>query len=259
MKSKKLLFSTLLMLGGVATYITMSSNSQGIMGKSTVGCGGGGCHGAMSTNTLISFSGTVPSSGYVPGSTYTMTLLVANASAKPKSGFDLTVTGGSISGAPANTMAMGTELHHTSPLTALVGGGAAVTSIVFNWTAPTSAATSVTFNVSGNAVDGTGNQANDEWNQDSYVFNKASTSINDVESTQFNLYPNPATEYLTINTDATIQSVKAISLTGSMINLTVSKLSNNEYRVDTKTLATGAYVLLINDGKSTSHKKFIKQ
>jgi hypothetical protein len=37
------------------------------------------------------------------------------------------------------------------------------------------------------------------------------------------------------------------------------KKNNEEYNIDTKSLATGAYILLINDGKSTSHKKFIKQ
>ena len=265
MKSKKLLFSTLLMLGGVATYITMSSNSQGIMGKSTVGCGGGGCHGAMSTNTnmLLQGSGNMLTNQFTPGTLYNITVVMGSSTAKPKFGFDIEASAGSISTpAPANTMVMGNEIHHTSPFTGTVLGTASGTTLTFSWTAPPAATApaSITFDVSANAVNGNGNTAGDEWNKASFTFTKAApAAVSNFESTQFNLYPNPATEYLTINTDATIQSVKAISLTGSMINLTVSKLSNNEYRVDTKTLATGAYVLLINDGKSTSHKKFIKQ
>jgi hypothetical protein len=193
---------------------------------------------------------------YVAGTSYTVTMGILSSTQKIKSGFDLTVSGGTISGnaSGTGTMLMGSELHHTNPLTATMG----LSGTQFTWVAPSSA--SVDFKIAANAVNGDSGTSGDEWAIKTLTYTKAApAAVSNVENTQFNLYPNPATEYLTINTDATIQFVKAISLTGSMLNLTVSKLSNNEYRVDTKTLTTGAYVLLINDGKHTSHKKFIKQ
>jgi hypothetical protein len=267
MKSKKLLFSTLLMLGGIATFITMSSNSGGKMGVAASGCAGGGCHGALSTSTTMLMQGSgnmLTANQFTPGANYTISVVLGSSTAKSEFGFDISASAGNIpqSGAPANSMAMGNELHHTSPFAATVLGTSSGAVFTFDWTAPPAATApaSITFNISANAVNSNGNSSGDEWNKASFTFTKAVlAAVSNVENTQFNLYPNPATEYLTINTDATIQSVKAISLTGSMLNLTVSKFSNNEYRVDTKTLATGAYILLINDGKHTSHKKFIKQ
>jgi hypothetical protein len=86
MKSKKLLFSTLLMLGGIATYITMSSNSGGKMGVAASGCAGGGCHGAMNTNTsmLLQGNGNMLTNQYTPGTLYNITVVMGSTTAKPK-------------------------------------------------------------------------------------------------------------------------------------------------------------------------------
>lgn len=254
MKSKKLLFSSLLMLGGIATYITMSSNSGGKMGVSTTGCGGGGCHGAASTNTTITLLSTpLMTNGYTPGTVYTMTLGITNM-AKSKSGFDLSVTGGTLGGNQSGTMLMGTELHHTSPMTAVSG----ISGTQFTWTAPTTA--SADFRIAVNAVNGDNGTSGDEWAMKTVTFNKAiPAGINDIEKTSVTIYPNPASDYITIKTTSEIKTVKAVSLTGSLINLTASKVSNDEYRIETKTLATGAYMLLMNDGSKTIHSKFIKQ
>lgn len=267
MKSKKLLFSSLLMLGGIATYITMSSSASGQMGVASSGCGGTSCHGAMSTNTTMLMQGSgnmLTSNQFTPGTTYTISVVLGSSTAKPEFGFDISASAGNIpqSAAPANSMAMGNELHHTSPFAATVVGASSGAVFTFNWIAPQAsvAPASVTFNISANAVNNDNGTSGDEWNKATYTFTNAyPASVSDLENTQFNVYPNPATENLTIKTDATIQSVKAISLTGSMINLTSSKINNEEYKIDTKSLATGAYILLINDGKHTSHKKFIKQ
>lgn len=263
MKSKKLLFSTLLMLGGIATYITMSSNSGGKMGVAATGCGG--CHGSMNTNTtmLLQGNGNMLTNQYTPGTLYNITVVMGSTSAKPKFGFDIEASAGTISTpAPANTMVMGNEIHHTTPFTGTIIGPASGATLTFSWTAPpaASAPASITFDVSTNAINDNGTTAGDEWNKATFTFTKAApASVSNVESTQFNLYPNPVAENVTLKTNATIQSVKAISLTGSIIQLAYSKKNNEEYNIDTKSLATGAYILLINDGKSTSHKKFIKQ
>jgi hypothetical protein len=67
MKSKKLLFSSAFMLGGLAIYLTMTSSSNGMNGVTGAanGSGCGGCHGSANTATKITLSG-VPASGYMP-------------------------------------------------------------------------------------------------------------------------------------------------------------------------------------------------
>jgi hypothetical protein len=255
------------MLGGIATYITMSSNSGGKMGVASTGCGGGGCHGALSTSTTMLIQGSgnmLTANQFTPGANYTISVVLGSSTAKPEFGFDISASAGNIpqSGAPANSMAMGNELHHTSPFAATVVGTSSGAVFTFDWTAPPAATApaSITFNISANAVNSNNQISGDEWNKATFTFTKAApASVSNVNSTQFNLYPNPVTENVTVKTNASIQSVKAISLTGSMIQLAYSKSNNEEYNIDTKSLATGAYILLINDGKSTSHKKFIKQ
>lgn len=172
MKSKKLLFTTLLALGSITTYLTLSSSStasQGVMGASTTGCGS--CHGnSASSATTINIMG-IPSTGWVPGTAYNLTLSINNMS-KSKAGFDLTVSAGTISNAPAGTMLMGgTELHHTTPGQAISG----TTTWAFTWTAPASG-TSVDFNVAGNAVDNNTLSSGDQWNQVTLPFSAASSS-----------------------------------------------------------------------------------
>jgi hypothetical protein len=154
MKSKKLLFSSVLMLGGIVTFLTLTSNSTGVMGASTSGCS---CHGAASAATTIAITG-IPSTGYVAGTAYPVTLTVSN-STKVEAGFDLTVSAGTISNAPAGTMLMGTtELHHNTPGTALSG----VTSWSFTWTAPATGS-SVNFFIAGNATNNSNTFAGDSW------------------------------------------------------------------------------------------------
>lgn len=168
MYSKKLL-SLSIFLGLIAGYLVFSSSSAGQMGVSTTGCGGGGCH-TSSTATTISLTG-IPAGGWVAGQTYSMILTVSN-SAQSKAGFDLSITSGTMSNAPANTMLMGgTELHHTSPLTMASG----VASWSFSWTAPMTGS-AVTFNIAGNAVNGNTNSTGDAYNTAALTFNVAAAS-----------------------------------------------------------------------------------
>lgn len=251
MKSKKLLFSTLLSLGCMVTYLTMTSSNSGQMGVAATGCGG--CHGSQNNATTITVTG-IPNTGYVAGTSYPITLTVANAGATlTHGGFDLNFSGGTISNAPAQTMVMGTELHHTAKK-AMTGGSV---SWSFNWTAPNSS--TVTLNVSGNAVNNNNNDSGDQWNKVTLNYNLATpTSVNNVVETPISVYPNPATETIKV-TASNAKSFRAISLTGSALNLDVMNSGNNEYTLNTKNLASGMYILLIHTEAGMKHTKFVKQ
>lgn len=167
---RNLLSSAFLALVLGILYLTTSSNSGGITGVSTVGCT---CHGSSSNQTTMTLTG-IPSTGWVAGTTYSMTLTVTN-SGKSEAGFDLTVTQGTITNGSAGTTISGSgnELYHNTPQV-LSSGTATWT---FSWTAPSSgSSTLVTFHVSGNAVDGNNFQSNDQWKYLNFPFIQATST-----------------------------------------------------------------------------------
>lgn len=256
MKSKKLLLSTCVMLGGLAAYISLSSNASGAMGVYTSGCGGGGCHGSSSTSTTIELTSTgIVGNKFDYGTTYPMVLKIKNT-AMLKAGFDLKFSAGTISNTPTNTMVMGTELHHyNTPFT--MNAGEAV--INFNWTAPTSAVAQVSVSVAANAVNGDNGSSGDAWNLASFTFiPNIPASTADLIESSYQVYPNPVQENMTIETSESIRSVRAVSLTGAVIELQVQH-NGHAYQIATHELSKGMYLLLINNGKKISHKQFIKQ
>lgn len=156
---------SLLLLSG---YLIFTSSSGGVTGNSTSGCGGGGCHTA-SSNTTMNVVG-IPASGYVNGTTYTMTLSVSNVN-KAKAGFDMTVNSGTLAAGAGSALNGTQELRHTSPGTAASG----TTIWSFSWTAPATGSSPVIFFIAGNAVDGNNASSNDEFSTDQVTFNAASS------------------------------------------------------------------------------------
>lgn len=150
-------------------YVVLSSNSSGMSGVSTSGCNSGsGCHGASSTATVLAVSG-IPSTGWTPGMAYTLTATVTNTT-KTAAGFDLSVSVGTISGAPANTsINSSNEIYHTAKQT--MSAGTATWS--FTWTAPSSGTTPLTINFAGNAVNNNGSSSGDAWNLFTQTYNAA--------------------------------------------------------------------------------------
>jgi hypothetical protein len=253
MKSKKLLFSTLLMLGGIATYTFLGSNSGGKMGVSTSGCS---CHGVANAATSIAVEG-MPATGFVPGTSYPLVLKITN-STKAKAGFDMSVTAGAMSGAPAGTMLMGgTELHHTTPANAVSG----ISSWPFTWTAPATGSTAI-FNIAGLAANNDGDDSGDTPNKIAITFNKANpASISDFKSSSFNLYPNPANEFITFSSANNLDMVsfKVLALNGTMMPITASKLNETSYSISTRVLPVGNYILVASQNGKQSAQVFSKK
>ncbi len=260
MKSRKLLLSTLLGFGCLATYLVFTSSSGGMMGVASTGCGGNGCHGTQNAATGISITG-IPATGYVAGTTYPVTLTVTVASAAlTAAGFDLTVSGGTLGNAPANTMLMGgTELHHTAPK-AMV---ASTVSWNFNWTAPAAGTPSVNINISANAVNQNNNSSGDQWNKTTITVNAATpTSVQNISADAAPaIYPNPATDRMTVRFagDRSAKHFRAVSLTGSLIQLNAQALNAAEYEVSVSALSAGHYILLAEVDGQTVHTTFLKK
>lgn len=257
MKSKKLLFSTFLSLSCIATYLIFTSSAtavQGVMGASTIGCGS--CHGTANAATTITVTG-IPATGFIAGTTYPLSLKVTNAS-KLAAGFDLSVTAGTLSNPPANTMLMGggTELHHTAKL--LMTAGDAVWN--FSWTAP-AAGNTATIHVAGNAVNNNGSDSGDQWNKISITFNKAiPAAVTDMEKTGISVFPNPCTDYITVNStqEIDLNTFYAVSFNGSIIKMSAMKMNPDNYKLETTSLSKGNYLLAYSVNGKTNHVRFSK-
>lgn len=166
MKFKNLHFAYIII--AAFGFLTLLSNSGGKSGSFSTGCGGTGCHGSSSNNTVVAmkFDGSTSLGAYTPGKKYTIILDVSNSdflnSTTAKVGFDLNFTSGTISNEPSGTMKMGTELHHTTPK-AIIPADAGVT-FTFDWTAPAKNTGVVTINIAANMVNGNAVTTGDVWN-----------------------------------------------------------------------------------------------
>lgn len=257
---KKNIFTSLSLIAvlGICyfTFSSSSNGSNGVMGAHSTGCGS--CHGnTANVSTVINFTG-VPAAGFTAGTTYPVQLTVSNAGVNQKAaGFDLKVSAGTITNAPANTMLMGgTELHHTAPLD-FVSGTATWN---FSWTAPSSG-NSVTVNVAANAVNKNGGDSGDQWNIATFNLNKEATSVKDYENNTLNLYPNPVDQftYVKFNQAVSNPQIVAINATGSSIILNSEAMGNNEYKLNTSTLSVGFYHLICVEGSVMYKANLLKK
>lgn len=81
-------------------------------------------------------------------------------------------------------------------------------------------------------------------------------SVSDVNKTQINVFPNPATDFINIKSDETIKSIKIYDIKGSLIKTENS--SDNTSKIDISTFAKGNYIISIETISGTETKKFIK-
>lgn len=253
MKYKKLLTSIGILGAGLMLNLTLTSSNSGVMGAASSGCGTSNCHGNSSSSTTLMITG-VPITGYVAGTVYNLTCTITNPDSNlSHGGFDLMFSGGLISNAPAGTMGMGTEIHHTNKK---AKSGNTV-SWSFSWEAP--ASNTVTVNLSGNFVDGSQTSLGDKWASASYTWIKAPTTVNDVVSNLFSVYPNPTTGTLRIQGNASVQAVRVVNLFGAEVASSAYQVNNASREVNVSNLATGNYFLTIASDKGTETVAFTKQ
>lgn len=81
-------------------------------------------------------------------------------------------------------------------------------------------------------------------------------SVNSIEQSNIEIYPNPVIDYLMYNNKANPNNVQftIIAVNGTSQLVQIEKISNGNYKIQTNTLATGNYVLLMElDGKKYYH------
>ncbi|MBS1537925.1 MAG: hypothetical protein JST20_09270, partial [Bacteroidetes bacterium] len=148
----------------VSATVALSSEG-GIIGRTTSGCSGNGCHDAQSSATTVSLQGVSGTNITMsPGENRSFTVLVAHAT-QPKAGVNISIknSGGTNVGTLAVVASLrlsGGELTHTTTHPNITGAGAPFT---FTWTAPTTPGDYL-LRAAGNAINNNGNESGDVWN-----------------------------------------------------------------------------------------------
>ncbi len=87
-----------------------------------------------------------------------------------------------------------------------------------------------------------------------YRFLRQPLSIEDFSKVDFQIYPNPALDYLNIKTQSTNYNVTIYNSLGQKVNATLS-----ENRIDISNLSDGIYFIKIETETGSAARKFIKQ
>jgi hypothetical protein len=246
-------------------YLSLTSYSsgpasQGIGHVAASGCGGGGCHGSATANTVVGIAvmdGSTPVTGsYNPGKTYRVTVTGTNnthslygyqfsarTSANGTAGTYLNIPGGSKQSNASSALKV---IEHSAPISAASG-----LSVSFDWTAPATGTGNVTLALSVNAVNGNGNTSGDEFNTVTTTLSESSTSVAAVAKLAAAVYPNPATEQITVKLNSSNKNtlVHVYDMMGRMIH--AESTNTNSVSINTAAYAKGMYTLQViqNDQK----------
>ncbi len=187
---KKVYYSFTLIAASVflLSYTTLSENGRaGVAGSpGETGCNTSGCHTGVGTSGSVNLTSNIPANGFVPGTTYNMTLTVSETG-KPLFGMGLealttssTNAGTLIAGAKTKLLSkvIGT-VNRTSMVHQFNAGLTANSAVfTFSWTAPTVAAGNVTFYFGGLAANASGTEdAGDNTYMGTKIFSPQSAAV----------------------------------------------------------------------------------
>ena len=138
------------------------ANSGGKPGASSSGCG---CHGGGANQVTPSLSG-LPSAGYAPTTTYTLTIGGTGGPSGSGGGFSLDADLGSFSNQGSNAQIVNGEVTHSN---------ANSRSWTVDWTAPSAGSGTVNFDLTVNFVNGNGGTSGDGWGTNSWGLDEQSS------------------------------------------------------------------------------------
>jgi hypothetical protein len=260
---KKISVLTCLFLGVVFIgFNQLKSNPTGApagySGSPADGQTCGNCHGGTATTATNVLTSNVPTAGYTPGQSYTITVTIAGSSARK--GFEVSpqndngIMQGTISSGNGSTVVGTKYVTHTSAKTSNPS------TWTFTWTAP--AKGTGTVNIYGAFVNGKLNVSKQ------VISVQEANSIQTTENKNnfvFNVFPIPAIDLLQVDFTLFQSSntvINLISIDGKTIRtLFDDQLSTgaNTLKLNVNDCKAGVYFLQINNNNCTSYKKIIIQ
>lgn len=202
------------------------------------------CHFGTVSQLAGAITSTIPSGGYVPGQTYTITI-TASEQGVNKWGFQLSPQNGSGTkmgnllniNSSTKILVSGKYASHTSSGTSGNGGR----SWEVNWTAPAAGSGAVTFYASINAANGDDNTSGDKIYLTTLTVQESATSSTaKVELPSVKIYPNPVGEELLLE-GADIVGARLLNALGAEQQVRFEQLRPEVWRAEVGGLKPGVY------------------
>ena len=257
---KHYIFKFILLVIPVSVFLLMSSSGGRTDGRSgSPGDGGNSCaacHNGGNFNASVAITSNIPVTGYLLDTDYTIS--VNTTSSSSAHGFQLTAENSSdikigtfSAGSGTRTVNSDKAITQTSP--------SASGDWSFTWRSPSTDLGSVTFYTAVNAANGNGGAFD---NADQVVTTSTSApslSISEANRLDFEMYPNPASENVTIQLPS--GASKAIVQFYDYIGkLALSQsITNDTNKINVTDLSTGIYILKVLADNKIGSQKFIKR
>lgn len=266
---------TLLILGAFAGITMLSlfnlssihSNPTGAPGGASGApadnnntCARSGCHSGSATDRDGIISSNVPSTGYIPGETYTISVLITQQGIN-RFGFQVSpqAANGAVQGTITITDAARTQLVSGKYVTHRQASinSANSNSWAFNWTAPSAGTGTVNFYGAAMASNANGNTSGDQVFRDVLSISEdESVGIGSVQSSAaFHLYPNPAEGHELSITSPRASKMEIYSLSGQRVLTFEATAGHN--RINISRLTAGMYYVIAPE--SGAAQRFVRR
>jgi len=250
MKTKHTFFSiSIVLIATVLISFYPSGSPGGYTNSPADGHNCSVCHGGSVNNVDNYISTNIPPEGYTAGQEYE---IVVSYNQSGKKGFELTCEDNTNAKVGQFASGSGTKLTNGGHAVTHTNGVNSTTATwTFNWTAPASGVGEVTFY---SALARTDNYTK----LCSLVIpQKVNTSLDQVDGFNFSIYPNPASDYIIVNSsDNEIREIFIYSIDGKLCK---SAFVKGEAKIDISELNPNIYTLVFNqDGKNNSYKFIVK-
>lgn len=217
------------------------------------------CHGGTASQQDGWITSNIPATGYMPGETYTITATGTHTGAS-KFGFEIT--------SENNDAKVGTFIVTDGTTTKLDNVDKAITHTSsnaatdgsktwsFEWTAPATGTGDVTFYGAFNAADGNGGTSGDVIYTSELAVSESTVNIEDNTTIGLSVFPNPAKDYLNINSKNTIKNIRIIDISGKEF-INISGINSKSEKIDLDIFSEGIYFIKIEGNDFTKVEKII--
>jgi len=261
MKKNYLFKSILLLIPISAVFLLSFSSGNGSPLSGSPGDGGNNCtqcHSGTANNSNIQITTNIPVTGYAFNTEYDIT--ITNSGGGTRNGFQVTAekdTDNSKVGT-FRSVNSATQTADNNKRIIHTNSGNSQNSWSFKWTSPSSEQGKITFY--GASVSGNGNFSN---SGDQVFIGKSnsnsSLSVSDLQKLDFELFPNPASENVSIQISNSTENATVTFFNYLGKEVYSQKISNATQKISVSNLSSGVYIVkIMSDGK-TGIKKFIKK
>ena len=259
--------------GSFQNFIVLMSNSSGranLFGQGLTGapgdtnrtCASSGCHSSGAFSPSVNLDVFDPDrndvTSFIPGVTYDITLRVDAVDNPSAYGFQMvalledetSATNWSEVGDNIQVVQLGERnyLEHDGPSTS--------NEFKTKWTAPEQGAGDVTFYFSANAVNGNGNQTGDGGVNSQFKLFELTTSAEDLDELEINIFPNPTSDFITISDLNSEIRYTILDIKGQKVS---ASAAFGETTLDLRDFHSGLYFLNIEKDNQLITKRIFKK